>query len=66
MNGLFGINGLLGYLVAVVLVVALAIIFGVLAVTTQSANVQNQYKIENYQDIKSNSIDNKDFFQNVQ
>lgn len=66
MNGLFGVNGLLGFLVAVVLVVGLAIGFGIAAVSTQSANAQNFYKIENYKEIKAQSVENKDFFQNAQ
>lgn len=65
MNGLFGVNGLLGFLVAVVLVVGLAIGFGALAVSVQSNNAQNYYKIENYKEIKAQSVENKDFFQDV-
>ncbi|WP_299326799.1 DUF4006 family protein [uncultured Helicobacter sp.] len=65
MNGLFGVNGLLGFLVAVVLVVGLAIGFGTLAVSVQSNNAQNYYKIENYKEIKAQSVENKDFFQDV-
>lgn len=65
MNGLFGVNGLLGFLVAVVLVVGLAIGFGILAVCVQSDNAQNYYKIENYKEIKAQSAENKDFFQDV-
>lgn len=65
MNGLFGINGLLGYLVAVVLVVALAIGFGICAASVQSANAQNYYQINNYQDIQSKSADNKQFYQDA-
>ncbi|OBV29441.1 hypothetical protein BKN38_02405 [Helicobacter sp. CLO-3] len=65
MNGLFGINGLLGYLVAVLLVVGLAIGFGICAASVQSANAQNYYKIDNYQDIQSKSADNKQFYKDA-
>ncbi len=65
MNGLFGINGLLGFLVAVVLVVALAIIFGITAANVQHSNAQNHYQIKELQKIQPNSIDNKQFYQDA-
>lgn len=66
MNGLFGINGLLGYLVAVVLVVVLAIGFGYVAVSVQNANAQNYYEFKDYKGIKAQSVENKNFFQDAQ
>lgn len=66
MNGLFGINGLLGYLVAVVLVVVLAMGFGYVAVSVQSANAQNYYEFKDYKGIKAQSVENKNFFQDAQ
>lgn len=66
MNGLFGVNGLLGYLAAVLLVVVLAIGFGFLAVSVQSANAQNYYEFKDYKDIKAQSVENKNFFQDAQ
>ncbi len=46
MNGMFGVNGLLGLLVAVVLLLTVVFIFGVNAVSTQKREATNYYKIE--------------------
>lgn len=46
MDGLFGINGLLGYAVAVVLLLSILAIFGFNGVMTQKANATNYYMIE--------------------
>lgn len=61
MNGLFGINGLLGYLVAVLLVVGLAIGFGFLAVSVQGDNATNYYEINDKNSIKAVSAENHKF-----
>ncbi|PAF54524.1 hypothetical protein BKH42_01040 [Helicobacter sp. 13S00482-2] len=58
MNGLFGINGLLGYIVAVLLVVGLAVGFGFAAVSIQKSQATNYYKIDNQANIKMKSKDN--------
>ena len=47
MNGLFGINGLFGYLVAILLVVGAAIVFGIAAIKIQKEQATSYYKIEN-------------------
>ena len=65
MNGLFGINGLFGFLVAVVLVVALAIGFGMLAASIQSENSTNYYIIKDSAHIEAQSVDNKDHFEDA-
>ena len=65
MNGLFGINGLFGFLVAVVLVVVLAICFGVAAATSQSENATNYYIIKDSGNIEAQSADNKDHFEDA-
>lgn len=65
MNGLFGINGLFGFLVAVVLVVVLAIGFGMLAASIQSENSTNYYIIKDSTHIEAQSADNKDHFEDV-
>lgn len=65
MNGLFGINGLLGFLVAVVLVVVLALMFGMLAASIQSENAQNYYIIKDSGHIEAQSVDNKDHFEDA-
>lgn len=58
MNGLFGINGLLGYVVAVLLVVALAAGLGYAAVSAQKSQATNYYKIDNQAGIKMKSKEN--------
>ncbi len=65
MNGLFGINGLLGFLVAVLLVVGLAIGFGIVAADVQKSNSTNYYQIKDSQNIESKSVDNKKFYQDA-
>lgn len=58
MDGLFGINGLLGYVVAVVLLLSIVFIFGSNAVATQKSQATNYYKIENPFGVKMISEDN--------
>lgn len=45
MNGLFGINGLLGYAVAVVLLLSIVFWFGMNAVAIQSETATQSYTI---------------------
>ena len=52
MNGLFGVNGLLGYLVAVVLLLSVVFWFGFNAVKIQSTTASQSYEIVNPMDIK--------------
>ncbi|PAF44831.1 DUF4006 family protein [Helicobacter sp. 11S02596-1] len=66
MNGLFGINGLLGYLVAVLLVVGAAGVFGFAAIHIQKSQATNYYKIDNQDAIKMKSVGNEDHYQLVQ
>lgn len=58
MNGLFGLNGLLGYAIAVVLLLTIVFIFGSNAVATQAKHAENYYKIEKPEQIKMISQDN--------
>ncbi|RAX56875.1 hypothetical protein CCZ01_08010 [Helicobacter monodelphidis] len=46
MNGLFGLNGLFGYLVAVVLLLSIVGVLGYMAVVVQKTEANNPYKIE--------------------
>ena len=58
MDGLFGLNGLLGYFVAVALLLAIVFIFGSNAVATQKAQATNYYTIENPFDMGKIDDDN--------
>lgn len=58
MDGLFGINGLLGYVVAVALLLSIVFIFGSNAVATQKSQATNYYQIENPFGVKMISEDN--------
>ncbi len=58
MNGLFGVNGLLGYVVAVVLLLAIVFILGMNAVGIQAGNAQNYYKLDKPETIKMISENN--------
>jgi len=65
MNGLFGVNGLLGYLVAVVLLLSIVFIFGMNAVGIQKREATNYYKIENPFDLKKSSTSNVNHVKSV-
>lgn len=58
MNGLFGINGLTGYFVAVVLLLSVVGVLGTCAVLTQKEVATSYYKIEDASAIKQISADN--------
>ncbi|MCI7047802.1 DUF4006 family protein [Helicobacter sp.] len=66
MNGLFGINGLGGYIVAVVLLLAIVFGLGYAAVITQKAEANNPYVIENPNSIQMKSVENAGHFQSVE
>jgi len=53
MNGLFGVNGLLGYAVAVVLLLTIVFIFGMNAVKIQSTTATQSYTIVDPLGLKS-------------
>lgn len=57
MNGLFGVNGLLGYVVAVVLLLAIVFGLGYAAVSTQASVATNYYTLD-AQSLKMNSSAN--------
>ncbi|CAM3307573.1 DUF4006 family protein [Helicobacter labetoulli] len=58
MNGLFGINGLTGYFVAVVLLLSVVGVLGTCAILTQKEVATTYYKIEDASAIKQISTDN--------
>lgn len=66
MNGLFGINGLTGYFVAVVLLLSVVGVLGTCAILTQKEVATSYYKIESAKDIKQISTDNAKHHINAQ
>ncbi|MDY3113272.1 MAG: DUF4006 family protein, partial [Helicobacter sp.] len=52
MNGLFGLNGLAGFLLAVVLLLAIVFGLGFTAVATQKSVANEPYKIENAESLQ--------------
>ncbi|MCH5322415.1 MAG: DUF4006 family protein [Helicobacter sp.] len=58
MNGLFGLNGLGGFIIAVVLLLAIVFGLGYSAVITQSAEANNPYAIENPNTLQMRSAGN--------
>ncbi|PZT48965.1 hypothetical protein B6S12_01335 [Helicobacter valdiviensis] len=65
MNGLFGLNGLGGYIIAVVLLLSVVFGLGYKAVMTQHTQALNPYVIEDINNIKKISTENKKHFQDV-
>lgn len=65
MNGLFGVNGLLGYIVAVVLLLGIVFCLGYAAVVTQSTQANNPYVIENANTLQMKSADNAQHYKEV-
>lgn len=55
MNGIFGLNGLGGFLIAVVLLLSIVAFLGTQAVLVQHAEATNAYKIHNSVAIPMNS-----------
>ena len=66
MNGLFGINGLIGYFVAVVLLLSVVGVLGTCAILTQKEVATTYYKIEDASAIKQISTDNAKHHTNAQ
>ena len=66
MNGLFGVNGLLGYIVAVVLLLSIVFCLGYAAVVTQSAQANNPYVIKNANALQMRSADNAQHYKEIQ
>ena len=58
MNGLFGLNGLTGFIVAVVLLLSIVAGLGTCAILTQKAEATHFYKIEHKDSIQQISTDN--------
>lgn len=58
MNGLFGVNGLLGYIVAVALLLSVVGTFTYLAIGIQKTEATNYYRFEKAHDIQMLSSDN--------
>ncbi|WP_299546253.1 DUF4006 family protein [uncultured Helicobacter sp.] len=65
MNGLFGVNGLLGYFVAVVLLLSVVFGLGYAAVVTQKAQANNPYVIENANTLQMTSKENAQHFKDA-
>lgn len=57
MSGLFGINGLTGYIVAVLLVVGGAVVAGAGAIYAQKSQSTHYYKIQDQTSIKMYNSD---------
>ena len=66
MNGLFGINGLLGYFIAVILLLSVVFCLGYAAVVTQKAQANNPYVIENANTLQMTSKSNAEHYKNVE
>lgn len=58
MNGLFGVNGLTGYFIAVVLLLSVVGVLGTCAIHTQKEVATTYYKIEDASTIRQISADN--------
>lgn len=58
MNGLFGLNGLTGFIIAVALLLSVVAGLGTCAVLTQKAEATHYYKIEQKDSIQQISRDN--------
>ena len=58
MNGLFGLNGLTGFIIAVVLLLSIVAGLGTCAILTQKSVATDYYKIEQVDAIKQIDIEN--------
>ncbi len=58
MNGLFGLNGLAGFIIAVVLLLSIVAGLGTCAILTQKEVATDYYTIEEIDSIKQISTDN--------
>lgn len=63
MNGLFGVNGLLGFIVAVVLLLSIVFFLGYNAVRVQAEQASNPYAIENIEQLQGKSTQNAGHYQ---
>ncbi|TLE02758.1 DUF4006 family protein [Helicobacter japonicus] len=61
MNGLFGLNGLTGFIIAVVLLLSIVAGLGTCAILTQQSVATSYYKIEHVDSIKQISTDNAEY-----
>lgn len=66
MNGLFGINGLTGFFIAVALLLGVVAVLGTCAILTQKEVATSYYKIEDVQSIKQISTENAKHRMNAQ
>lgn len=62
MNGLFGLNGLTGFAIAVVLLLAVVAGLGTLAIITQSNEALTPYKVEQSSSIRMNGGDMNKYY----
>ena len=65
MNGLFGLNGLSGYILSVVVLLVIVFCLGFAAVATQRAQANNPYVIENVNDLQMKSAENHRHYKEV-
>lgn len=65
MGGLFGLNGLLGYFLSVVLLLIIVFCLGYAAVVTQRAQANNPYVIENINTLQPTSKENAEHFKDA-
>ncbi len=65
MDKLFGLNGLAGFALAVVVLLSVVAFLGTCAILTQQEQATNFYKIENQSDIKERGNNVADFYKNV-
>ena len=64
MNGLFGINGLTGFFVAVVLLLSVVGVLGTCAVLVQKSEATNYYNLDGSA-LKMKSVDNSKHYTDV-
>ncbi|WP_295698115.1 DUF4006 family protein [Helicobacter mastomyrinus] len=66
MNGLFGLNGLTGFFIAVVLLLSVVAGLGTCAILTQKSVATDYYKIIDATEIKQKNTDNAKYRTDVQ
>jgi len=57
-RGVFTLDGITGYLIAVVLLLSILVYLSIHAMSVAHAQASNFYKIKDEQSIKANSVDN--------
>lgn len=65
MHGLFGLNGLTGYFLAVFILLAVVVIFGYKAIMIQAQEADNPYKIENANALHMKSAENAEHYKDA-